>query len=277
VESLLAKLDASHTVLDLGCGGGSFHYEAYPFRTIATDIQLPRSIPEARRARTLFFCAESGTIPLTDHSVDAVICHNTLEHFQDYRTTLREIRRVLRPTGWLWIAVPNGYGLDDRLYRLVFEGGGHVNRFRFKDLISEVEQLTGLQVVRTCDLFSSFIFLHRPTAEEAAFYPRTAHVLATLPEDVHRASVIALNTATRLFDRWFGCRLSQYGWGFVFGPPFMTAERLTSLFNVCRKCGSGCAEHLIKHLGRSILGLRPFRCPYCDELNVFVRPPKGID
>jgi SAM-dependent methyltransferase len=277
VDSLLTKLDASHTVLDLGCGGGSFHYEAYPFRTIATDIQLPRSIPEARRARTLYFRAESATIPLADDSVDAVICHNTLEHFLDYRSTLGEIRRVLRTAGWLWIAVPNGYGLDDHLYRLVFEGGGHVNRFRFKNLISEVEQLTGLQLVQTCDLFSSFIFLHRPSAEEAAFYPRTAHVLANIPEDVHRLGVLALNTATRLCDRWLGCRLSQYGWGFVFGPPFMTRERLPSFFNVCRKCGSGCAEHHIKRFRRSILGLRPYHCPHCDELNVFVRPPRGFD
>ena len=242
MDSLLAKLDETKIILDLGCGGGSFHYEAYPFQTIATDLQLPRQIPEARRPRTRYFLSDSSTIPLMDGCVDAVICHNTLEHFAGYKATLAEIRRVLRPEGWLWIAVPDGNGLDDCLYRFVFEGGGHVNRFTFEGLASEVASITGLRLIRTCVLFSSFVFLHRPTAEEAAQYPRTAHVLATMPEGVHRFGVLALNTVTRLIDKATGSHWSQYGWGFVFGPKSMPDEALPSVFNVCRQCGSGCAE-----------------------------------
>ena len=277
MHSLLAKLDATQTVLDLGCGGGSFHYEAYPFLTLATDLHLPRHVPDARRARTRYFQSDCTTIPLADQSVDVVICHNTLEHFPDYRSTLAEIRRVLRPSGWLWIAVPNGYGLDDHLYRFVFEGGGHVNRFRFKELISEVEALTSLQLIQSCALYSSFIYLHRPTEEEVAGYPRKAHVLAKIPEEVHQFGVLALNTVTRVLDKIAGCHLSQYGWGFIFGPSSMTSDRLPSLFNVCRKCGSGCAEGSIQRWGTSVLGLRSYNCPHCDELNIFVRPPLGLD
>ena len=94
MHSLLAQLDEGRTVLDLGCGGGSFHYEIYPFRTIATDLHIPREIPAARRARTSYVQSESSAIPLASSSVDVVICHNTLEHFQDYKSTLTEIRRV---------------------------------------------------------------------------------------------------------------------------------------------------------------------------------------
>jgi SAM-dependent methyltransferase len=277
VHSLLAKLDATRIVLDLGCGGGSFHYEAYPFQTLATDIHLPSDVPDARRERTRYFQSDCAAIPLADQSVDVVICHHTLEHFPDYRSTLREIRRVLRASGWLWIAVPNGYGFDDRLYRFTFEGGGHVNRFTFKKLISDVETLTGLRLVQNCALFSSFIFLHRPTEEEVARYPRRAHVLARPSEKVHRFGMLALNTVTRVLDKALGCRLSQYGWGFVFGRPSMTVEALPSFFNVCRKCGSGCAEGAIQRFGTSVFGLRKYNCPHCGELNIFVRPPEGLD
>jgi len=183
---------------------------------------------------------------------------------------------VLKPSGWLWVAVPNGHGLDDHLYRFVFEGGGHVNRFTFEQLLSEVKTLTGLSLIQNCALYSSFIYLHRPTDEEVAGYPRTAHVLAKMPEEVHEFGVLALNAVTRVLDKMCGCRLSQYGWGFVFGPPQMAAEPLPSIFNVCRKCGSGCAESAIQRWGSSFLGLRKYHCPHCGELNIFVRPPAGL-
>ena len=275
MHSLLAKLGAGNVVLDLGCGGGSFDYDVYPFRTIATDLHMPRNIPESRKGRTGYFQSESATIPLANCSVDAVICHHTLEHFPGYRSTLSEIGRVLRPGGWLWIAVPNGNGFDDRLYRFMFEGGGHVNRFTFDTLIAEVQTLTGLQLLQTCDLFSSFVFLQRP--EPGTGYPRNAHFLMTVPEHILDAGVLVLNTATRLIDRWSGSRTSQYGWGFVFGNDSLHVERLPSFFNVCRKCGSGIAEAHVPEFGRSYLGLSSYKCPHCSERNIFVKPPTGLD
>jgi SAM-dependent methyltransferase len=86
--------------------------QAYPFQSFATDIHLPRVVPESRRERTRYFQPDCATIPLADNSVDVVICHNTLEHFPEYRSTLRELGRVLRSSGWLWIAVPDGHGLN---------------------------------------------------------------------------------------------------------------------------------------------------------------------
>ncbi len=277
MDSLLAKLNADSVVLDLGCGHGSFHYEAYPFRTIATDLHLPPDAFSVKRPGVEYFQSESSTIPLAEGSVDAVICHNTLEHFDGYRETLAEIRRVLRPTGWLWIAVPNGNGLDDHLYRLVFEGGGHVNRFTLASLIDEVRTITGLQLLQTCDLFSSFVYLAKPTAEAAAGYPRTAHFLVAIPDGFHRFGVIALNTVTRLMDKATGSRHSQYGWGFVFARGEVKTAPLPSFFNVCRKCGSGCPASQIHQFGKGAFGLKPYDCPHCGELNVFVPPPPGLE
>ncbi len=274
MDSLLSQLTAGNVVLDLGCGYGSFHYEAYPFRTLATDLHLPDELLKIRRPGVEYFQADSNTIPLRNESVDAVICHNTLEHFAAYEETLSEIRRVLKPNGWLWIAVPNGDGLDDRLYRFVFEGGGHVNRFTFNGLVEKVQTITGLSLVQACDLFSSFVFLAKPTPERAAGFPRTAHFLLAVPEEFHRFAVIALNTVTRLADKALGSHYSLYGWGFVFAHQ-RPALPLPSFFNVCRQCGSGCAETHIQHFRKGVFGMRPYECPHCGELNVFVRPPTG--
>ena len=275
---LLSQLQNNHTVLDLGCGKGSFHYDSFPFQTIAADVQLPPDVVAARRHRTQYVVSDSSAIPLTGASVDAVIAHNTLEHFADYRQTLVEVQRVLKPHGWLWIAVPNGYGFDDKLYRYVFEGGGHVNRFTREALISQVETLTSLRLVAACDLFSSFIFLRKPTPEEAAGYPRRAHFLAGISPEFLSTTVVALNTATRLVDKYTGSRWSQYGWGLVFAANgSLSSEQLPSYFNVCRKCGSGFSRMHLPESTKSFFGIRPYHCPGCNEFNLFVDPPAGLD
>ena len=273
--TLLSRLERDHVVLDLGCGRGSFHYEVCRGRIIAMDLALPEK--RAPHPQLTYFRADSSAIPLPDASVDAVISHHTLEHFPDYKTTLTEIRRILNPNGWLWIAVPNGYGFDDALYRFLFEGGGHVNRFQYESLVTEVENATGTRLAQSCDLFSSFIYLKRPTTDELQHYPARAGFLGKIPEGFLTFGVLALNTATRLMDRVSGSRLSQYGWGFVFVRQPAPIDNMPSYFNVCRQCGSGNSAELLSRMpGWSFFRLRPYKCIHCGELNVFVPPPPGF-
>jgi SAM-dependent methyltransferase len=237
------------------------------------DLQVPAGIAEGRRTGVHYIQSDSSAIPLANSSVDAVVCHNTLEHFPNYKETLSEVARVLRPSGWLWIAIPNGFGFDDGLYRLVFEGGGHVNRFSFDQLVSEVRQITGMELAQTCDFFSCFIYLKKPIGRDASsYYPRTARSLVNVPEGTLTAAVLALNTVTRIIDKIAGTRYSLYGWGFLFSREAMAREPMRSYFNVCRQCGSGCsAIELKRRTGQTYL------CPHCGTLNLFVAPPPGLD
>src|SRR5262249_16633981 len=95
-------------------------------------------------------------------SIDAVICHHSMEHFAGYARALDEIQRVLKPNGMLWIAVPNGYSFDDALYRFTDAGHSHVNRFRLDRLIREVQTRTDLKLVQSFPLFSGFVYLKKP-------------------------------------------------------------------------------------------------------------------
>ncbi len=45
-------------------------------------------------------------IPLPDHSLDVIICNHVLEHVPDDRKALREMLRILRPNGFLQLALP---------------------------------------------------------------------------------------------------------------------------------------------------------------------------
>lgn len=271
--TLLARVAPDGVVLDLGCGRGSFHYETCRGRIVAMDLTLPDK--STHRPDAVYLRADSSAVPLPDASVDVVVCHHTLEHFTDYKSTLKEIRRILRPQGWLWIAVPNGFGFDDALYRFIYAGGGHVNRFEYKSLVQEVESITQTRLVRSCDLFSSFIYLRKPGEDEAKHYTGRVGFLRDIPTGFLTFSVLALNGLTRLLDKTAGTRHSQYGWGFVFAREALQVAEMPSYFNVCRRCGSGHAW-ASNHSGHSWLGLRFSPCPHCGEINVWVSPPRNL-
>lgn len=55
--------------------------------------------------------ADITALPFEDQRFDAVICAHVLEHIDDDRRAMRELRRVLRPEGWALIMVPLGAGL----------------------------------------------------------------------------------------------------------------------------------------------------------------------
>ncbi len=272
--SQLAALSSDHVVLDLGSGSSSFHYETCPAKIIAIDVSSDRT-PVMLSERVAFIHANAASLPLADKSADVVISHHTLEHFADYRGVLSEIYRVLRPDGWLWIAVPNGYGFDDFLYRWVFSGGGHVNRFRHDALVTEVEEVTRLRLRDECALFSGFVYLKKPTARELQHYPPSARPLGNIPDGFSHFGSLALNGVTRIADRLFGSRLSQYGWGLLFSNAGLNASGLPSYFNVCRSCGSGLSYRLLKR--KTLFGVGLYHCPYCKVPNVCVVPPDSCE
>ncbi len=69
-------------------------------------------------------------IPLDDNSVDVVITFETIEHIEDYRAFIKEVKRVLRPDGVAIVSTPND---------LEFAEGNHFHLHEF-----EYEELVGL-------------------------------------------------------------------------------------------------------------------------------------
>jgi len=50
-------------------------------------------------------------LPFKDEAFDAVVCREVIEHVPDDRDLLWEIKRVLRPGGWLYISTPNAFNI----------------------------------------------------------------------------------------------------------------------------------------------------------------------
>ncbi|MBV9743294.1 MAG: class I SAM-dependent methyltransferase, partial [Acidobacteriia bacterium] len=129
----LRDSSVTERVLDLGCGTGSLPSELAGLKVIAADID-PVSL--ARNPGWARVCAHSHKLPFPDESFSLVICHHSLEHFGDIEGSIGEIRRVLNPAGHLFVSVPDGMSFSDRLYRLLFCGGGHIQKFSLNSAVS---------------------------------------------------------------------------------------------------------------------------------------------
>jgi SAM-dependent methyltransferase len=256
MDEILRNLPAGTLALDLGCDEGSFPAA----KTAAAVVRLDRDIPS--RPDGAFVCADAGRLPFAAASFAAVISNHSLEHFDDLEGVLREIRRVVRPDGALFVAVPDASTLTDRIYRWLGKGGGHVNPFtRAAEVARIIERETGLRHLATRTLWSSLSFLNRTRAPRPL--PRRLWLLGGGFEPVLRGYV----RLSRAVDRAFGTRTGVYGWSFYFGKVDGPIDA-DSWPNVCIRCGSGFPEDFLRAQG--LIRARRYRCPNCNAWNPFV-------
>ena len=134
VESVIQGLDSSPAVIvDAGCGDGVNLRWLAPFaaHSYGTDYNIERLVRASRAAADGVALADLSDWPIADQSVDLIFCNHVLEHIPDDVTTLRELRRALRPGGTVILGVPNegaamwrfAYRIEPRLRR----GTDHVH------------------------------------------------------------------------------------------------------------------------------------------------------
>jgi ubiquinone/menaquinone biosynthesis C-methylase UbiE len=111
-------LPSDALVLDLGCGAGTYcrFLRKKGFRIIGLDY----SFPMLQRARKLqgdekiqFLNGEAYNLPLSDQSVDAIVCIGVLQTLTDERRAIKEIHRILRPGGICFLDGINALGLNE--------------------------------------------------------------------------------------------------------------------------------------------------------------------
>jgi ubiquinone/menaquinone biosynthesis C-methylase UbiE len=151
-------------VLDVGCGTGFAVLQLAAIvsegRACGIDIS-PKMIEQARMkvskelsGRVEFCEGDSNKIPYSDGCFDNILCTNSFHHYPDPILALREMQRVLKPSGqivifenapdlswytWLW----------DRVLRLIEKG--HVKyypSYELGDLLRRAE----LEHIRLCHL-----------------------------------------------------------------------------------------------------------------------------
>ena len=162
------------TLLDVGCGNGLFSAALKPkvgCKLIGIDGSQ-YALDHAKQAGFDETCLVSNLnedrLPLTDASVDMVVCKDVLEHLLHPEFIVSEIRRILQDNGHTLIHVPNHFSLRGRIFFLFtnnidtfdfFEKSDrwnypHIRFFSFPSLVRLLEK-SGFEVV---DHFSEYFF-----------------------------------------------------------------------------------------------------------------------
>ncbi|HVO60892.1 MAG TPA: methyltransferase domain-containing protein [Terriglobales bacterium] len=106
------ELCRSLDVLDVasGEGQGSAFLAQTARKVVGVEID-PQSVEHAistyRSSNLRYIVGDAAKLPIDDRSVDAVISFETIEHLSDHRQFLAEVKRVLRPNGFLLISTPD--------------------------------------------------------------------------------------------------------------------------------------------------------------------------
>ena len=120
--------------LDVGAGGGELIRQvAREFSVTPHACDYRDDLMTLADVRVDVVDVNREPLPYVDGSFDLVTCTEVIEHLEDFRSTLREIARVLRPGGVFVVTTPNVLNLRSRLRYLFF---GFYNLFgplRFGD------------------------------------------------------------------------------------------------------------------------------------------------
>ncbi|MBN1559556.1 class I SAM-dependent methyltransferase [candidate division KSB1 bacterium] len=95
-------------VLDIGCGSGmlaSFFIDHKFY--IGFDLNVRGSFKILRDNSHHYAQANALQLPIADNTVDVAVCMDSFEHFPDQLAATVEIRRVLKPGGFIFLSVPN--------------------------------------------------------------------------------------------------------------------------------------------------------------------------
>jgi SAM-dependent methyltransferase len=123
--------------LDVGAAGGGntrvlrahgWDAAALEYGSDGAEVAHGRGLPTMR--------SDATSLPLADDSLDLVVAFDILEHLVDDDAAVREVHRVLKPSGTYLVAVP----ADPRLWSSHDEAVHHVRRYTRTTLVTLLER-----------------------------------------------------------------------------------------------------------------------------------------
>ena len=121
LERALGYPVGGRRLLNVGCGTGGFNRvaETAGATTWGVDVDAEAvTIAGTRVPGGRILLAQAEALPFGDRSFDVVYCVSTLEHLEDAGRAVREMERVLRTDGALYLTTPNRWACFEGHYKV---------------------------------------------------------------------------------------------------------------------------------------------------------------
>jgi SAM-dependent methyltransferase len=139
IDLITANSEPDARVIDFGAGAGTFAAPLVAAGMRVTCVEPDGGLRLILESKEL--SAVASLDALDPNTADYVYTLNVLEHIENDVNALRELNRVLRPGGRLFVYVPAFQVLYTSMDRRV----GHHRRYRLPDLITKIQR-TGFRV-----------------------------------------------------------------------------------------------------------------------------------
>jgi len=148
-ERFIGPLPQESKILDLGCGIGHFSHRLIQkgYEVISLDINdYALHYGKKRGWINQAIAASCDQIPQPDRSFDCVFFLDVVEHLPQPEAALKEIKRVMKTTGKLFLITPNAF------YGRLFGDKGeidptHVHEFGWWEL-KKILQKNGFKIIQ---------------------------------------------------------------------------------------------------------------------------------
>ncbi|MGD9930519.1 MAG: class I SAM-dependent methyltransferase [Mangrovibacterium sp.] len=140
-------------MLEIGCGTGHWtaFFSEHGFRITATDVadEMMNLAKEKALPDVQFLTADVRQLPFADHSFDQVAVITALEFCGDVELAFTEIKRVLKPGGWLIAGCLNANSTLGKNKHLdpVFRHGNFMTRDQLTKHLLKIGEPTVLECV----------------------------------------------------------------------------------------------------------------------------------
>jgi len=137
MKKISIQIQPSDTVLDLGCGRGdnALLIARTAQQVIAVDIKPWKEWKRKSPSNLIFRQANAAKLQFHNAYFDIVFTKDTLHHVTDVDRVLKEIKRVTKKNGTIFIVEANRYNPIFFVHMTKMLGHEHFSRSTFKNMI----------------------------------------------------------------------------------------------------------------------------------------------
>ena len=206
VRAKASTVPAGSRVLDIGAGTCLYRRDFAHCRYEAHDFKEYSGYQDGQEGSygDIDYVSDITAIPVPTATYDVVLCTEVLEHVPEPIAALREMARLLKPGGRLFLTAPLGAGLHQEPHHYY---GGYTPHW-YRRFCSEF----GLKVLEITPNHTFFALLAQECARVSWTMPRHAHLHGPHCEAI--GTLFGVLLPTYLFSRDKDCAIDQFTIGY---------------------------------------------------------------